>query len=70
MDPFKLFGLPLSQPWESGWGAAVCNPSSATPGDVVTASVLIAAEQKQLHGLLRRAICRSLRRACSHFCRG
>eukprot|EP00971_Amphidinium_carterae_P121065 2398169-Amphidinium_carterae.1 len=54
MDPFKLLGLPLAQPWETGWGSAVSNPSVASPGDVVSASVLIAAEQKELGSFVAR----------------
>eukprot|EP00971_Amphidinium_carterae_P182149 3614944-Amphidinium_carterae.1 len=55
MDPFKFLGLPLAQPWETGWGSAVSNPSVASPGDAVSASVLIAAEQKELRSFVARS---------------
>eukprot|EP00971_Amphidinium_carterae_P068246 1351507-Amphidinium_carterae.1 len=39
MDPFSALSLPLRQPWETGWGAALC--SSPPVPDVVTASALL-----------------------------
>eukprot|EP00971_Amphidinium_carterae_P095962 1899060-Amphidinium_carterae.1 len=47
MDPFGFLSLPLRQPWETGWGAALSSDLSEPP-DVVTAATILEAQRQEL----------------------